>query len=253
MASPGHYHALMSFIRTNPKIIFQVYSELKATPASRGLQIRYEWPELEPEEGIGAAEQTAGRAAGMKSFKPHVLPVPSYMATVPYEGGASRRRGLEMHLLMTQRVGYDLLRFGIDPPLSCDQMRAPGHHHATLGEEQVFGQRRPDTIPDGQHQRGDLLRALVSAGRARFQAGVLLMEGITSLRLRSSPSITEILSASAIVITHWLQSRVPRRFDTRYLHRDRISLLVTYLDGKMSHGILISSWVFSSRDGLRQP
>ena len=48
---PGHYYALMNFMRTNPRIMAQVYRELKATPALRGLQVRYEWPELEPEEG----------------------------------------------------------------------------------------------------------------------------------------------------------------------------------------------------------
>lgn len=98
---PGHYYALMSFMRTNPKIMAQVYSELKATPALRGLQVRYEWPELEPEEGrydFTAIERVLAELVPqnkrlvvlleLKSFKPHVLPVPAYMATAPYEGGA---------------------------------------------------------------------------------------------------------------------------------------------------------------------
>ncbi len=98
---PGHYYALMNFMRTNPKIMAQVYSELKATPALRGLQVRYEWPELEPEEGrydFTAIERVLAELAPqnkrlivlleLKSFKPQVLPVPSYMATEKYEGGA---------------------------------------------------------------------------------------------------------------------------------------------------------------------
>ncbi|MCS6319495.1 MAG: glycoside hydrolase [Nitrospira sp.] len=98
---PGHYYALMNFMRTNPKIMAQVYGELKATPALRGLQVRYGWPELEPEEGrydFTAIEQVLAELAPqkkrlvvlleLKSFTPHVLPVPSYMATAPYEGGA---------------------------------------------------------------------------------------------------------------------------------------------------------------------
>jgi hypothetical protein len=38
---PGHYYAPMSFMRKNPKIMALVYSELRATPALRGLQVRY--------------------------------------------------------------------------------------------------------------------------------------------------------------------------------------------------------------------
>ena len=98
---PGHYYALMNFMRTNPKIMAQVYRELNATPALRGLQVRYEWPELEPEEGrydFTAIERVLAELAPqnkrlivlleLKSFKPEVLPVPSYMATGKYEGGA---------------------------------------------------------------------------------------------------------------------------------------------------------------------
>ena len=80
---PGHYYALMNFMRTNPRIMAQVYRELKATPALRGLQVRYEWPELEPEEGrydFTAIERVLAELAPqnkrlimlleLKSFKP---------------------------------------------------------------------------------------------------------------------------------------------------------------------------------------
>ncbi|MCS6328574.1 MAG: glycoside hydrolase [Nitrospira sp.] len=98
---PGHYYAPMSFMRTNPKIMAQVYRELQATPALRGLQMRVEWPELEPEEGqydFTAIERVLAELAPhnkrlivlleLKSFKPQVLPVPFYMASETYEGGA---------------------------------------------------------------------------------------------------------------------------------------------------------------------
>ena len=52
---PGHYYALMGQGKqgkNNPKYMAQVYRELKKTPALRGIQIRYEWAELEPTENM---------------------------------------------------------------------------------------------------------------------------------------------------------------------------------------------------------
>ena len=49
---PGHYYTLMGQSKDNPKQMTQVYRELKKTPALRGLQIRYHWAELEPEENM---------------------------------------------------------------------------------------------------------------------------------------------------------------------------------------------------------
>ena len=49
---PGHYYTLMGQGKNNPKYMAQVYRELKKTPALRGLQIRYDWAELESEEGV---------------------------------------------------------------------------------------------------------------------------------------------------------------------------------------------------------
>ncbi|MCW5800178.1 MAG: Glycoside hydrolase [Nitrospira sp.] len=98
---PGHYYAPMLFMRHNPAIMAQVYRELQATSALRGLQIRFEWPELEPEEGrydFTAIERVLAELVPqnkrlvvlleLKSFRPDVLPVPAYMATKSYEGGA---------------------------------------------------------------------------------------------------------------------------------------------------------------------
>ena len=98
---PGHYYAPMPFMRANPSIMAQIYAELKATPALRGLQVRFPWPELEPEEGrydFKAIEQILAELAPMnkhlvillelKSFSPQVFPVPTYMRNERYEGGA---------------------------------------------------------------------------------------------------------------------------------------------------------------------
>ena len=49
---PGHYYTLMSAGKNNPKHLTQIYKELKETPALRGVQIRYEWAELESAEGV---------------------------------------------------------------------------------------------------------------------------------------------------------------------------------------------------------
>ena len=98
---PGHYYAPMTFMQSNPSIMAQVYAELKATPALRGLQIRFSWLELEPEEGrydFKGIEQILSELIPLnkhlvillelKSFNPKILPVPSYMRTEAYEGGA---------------------------------------------------------------------------------------------------------------------------------------------------------------------
>lgn len=98
---PGHYYTLMSSGKNNPQYLTQVLSELKGTPALRGVQIRYEWPDLEPAEGrydFTAIEQALADLATQdkrlivflqtKSFKPDLLPVPGYMKAERYEGGA---------------------------------------------------------------------------------------------------------------------------------------------------------------------
>ncbi len=98
---PGHYYAPMTFMRANPAIMAQVYAELKATPAFRGLHMRFSWPDLEPEEGrydFSGIEQILAELAPsnkhlvilleLKSFSPKNLPVPNYMRTEAYEGGA---------------------------------------------------------------------------------------------------------------------------------------------------------------------
>jgi hypothetical protein len=89
---PGHYYTLMGQGKNNPKYMAQVYRELKKTPALRGLQIRYNWAELEPEENMydftsieqHLAELTAQKKRliillEMKSFDPSTAFVPNYL------------------------------------------------------------------------------------------------------------------------------------------------------------------------------
>ena len=98
---PGHYYAPMTFMRANANVMTQIYAELKATPALRGLQVRFAWPELEPEEGrydFKGIEKVLAELAPLnkqlvillelKSFNPQILPMPTYMRTEAYEGGA---------------------------------------------------------------------------------------------------------------------------------------------------------------------
>ena len=49
---PGHYYAIMSSGKNKPDYLQQVYSEMKATPALRGMQVRYSWAELEKSYGV---------------------------------------------------------------------------------------------------------------------------------------------------------------------------------------------------------
>ena len=97
---PGHYYTLMGQGKNNPKYMAQVYRELKKTPALRGLQIRYHWAELEPEEGIynfTSIEQHLAQLTEqkkrliimlqMKSFNPSEPLVPDYLKEKKYEDG----------------------------------------------------------------------------------------------------------------------------------------------------------------------
>ncbi len=49
---PGHYYAIMSSGKNKPDYLQQVYSEMKDTPALRGMQVRYSWAELEKSFGV---------------------------------------------------------------------------------------------------------------------------------------------------------------------------------------------------------
>lgn len=97
---PGHYYTLMSAGKNNPKHLTQIYKELKETPALRGVQIRYEWAELESTEGIynfTSIDQRLAELAAqkkrlivllqIKSFDPKTALVPDYLKAEVYDGG----------------------------------------------------------------------------------------------------------------------------------------------------------------------
>lgn len=96
---PGHYYTIMGD-KNNSTYMAQVYSELKSTPALRGVQIRYTWAELETSYGVynftSIDKRLAELAAQnkrlviilqMKSFDPKIVPVPDYLKAADYEGG----------------------------------------------------------------------------------------------------------------------------------------------------------------------
>lgn len=99
---PGHYFTLI--MPDNPKYedsyLSRVYSDLDATPALRGAQIRYHWRDLEPTEGKYNFSQIDKHLAGLslhkkrlvaliqiKSFDLADYVVPSYIRTTTYDGG----------------------------------------------------------------------------------------------------------------------------------------------------------------------
>ncbi len=97
---PGHYTTIMGWGKNDPKYLAEVYRELKATPALRGMQIRYLWAELETAEGrydFASIDQRLEELAAQgkrlviqvqtKSFDPNWKLVPDYMKTAEYDGG----------------------------------------------------------------------------------------------------------------------------------------------------------------------
>ena len=99
---PGHYYTILSHGKSTPGYMRQVYQELKATPALRGLQVRYNWRELEPQEGVynfslinqhlsELSEQNKRLVIlfELKSFGPDVnqVAIPEYVKAAKYEGG----------------------------------------------------------------------------------------------------------------------------------------------------------------------
>lgn len=101
---PGHYYTILGLGKNDPKYMTQVYKELKATPALRGIQIRYFWAELETAKGVydfASIDQRLAELAAIgkrlviqvqtKSFVPIGKPtgklVPDYLKTNEYDGG----------------------------------------------------------------------------------------------------------------------------------------------------------------------
>lgn len=97
---PGHYYTLMGKSKDNPKHMTQIYQELRKTPLLRGIQIRYDWAELEPEENVynfssienhliqlAAQKKRLIILLQLKSFDPSTPNVPEYLKEEKYEGG----------------------------------------------------------------------------------------------------------------------------------------------------------------------
>ncbi|SFE80303.1 glycoside hydrolase [Nitrosomonas sp. Nm166] len=97
---PGHYYSLMEHGKNSSWYLSMVYRELKATPALRGIQIRYSWAELEPTEGVYDFSQIAKRLSELSAINKRLIImldmrtfdhleefVPDYIKTSTYEGG----------------------------------------------------------------------------------------------------------------------------------------------------------------------
>ncbi len=97
---PGHYYTIMSSGKNKSEYMDKVHRELKATPALRGLQIRYLWAELETDEDVydfTAIDQRLEELAAQqkrliiqvqtKSFDLDWTLVPVYLKASKYEGG----------------------------------------------------------------------------------------------------------------------------------------------------------------------
>jgi len=99
---PGHYYTILSHGKNKPSYMRQVYQELKTTPVLRGLQVRYNWRELEPEEGVYNFSSITQLLAELseqnkrliilfelRSFSSDVkqLPIPNYVKSAKYDDG----------------------------------------------------------------------------------------------------------------------------------------------------------------------
>ena len=97
---PGHYYTIMSYGKNNSWYLSQVYKELKATTALRGMQVRYRWPELEGAEGeynfssitkrlseLSAINKRLVIVIETKAFELGEEIIPDYVKTNIYEWG----------------------------------------------------------------------------------------------------------------------------------------------------------------------
>ena len=98
---PGHYYAIMEWGKNDPRYLAQVYREIQETPALRGVQIRYNWTELEQEWGVydfTSIDQRLAELAALrkrliilldtKTYSTSTFPVPDYVKKERFEWGA---------------------------------------------------------------------------------------------------------------------------------------------------------------------
>lgn len=97
---PGHYYSIMSGSKNDPTYLAQVYSELDDTPALRGMQVRFNWAELETSYGVynfttidkrlselAAKNKRLMILLEIKSWDSGTALVPEYLKASTYEGG----------------------------------------------------------------------------------------------------------------------------------------------------------------------
>ncbi|WP_295628802.1 glycoside hydrolase [uncultured Nitrosomonas sp.] len=98
---PGHYYTIQNWANDDPIYMAQVYKELEATPALRGMQLRYLWGWLEKSPGVydfSSIDKHLAKLTAMnkrlviqvqtKSFEANWKLIPDYLKTAEYEGGA---------------------------------------------------------------------------------------------------------------------------------------------------------------------
>ena len=97
---PGHYYAILNWGKNDPTYLAQVYREIQETPALRGIQIRYNWAELEKEWGVydfTSIDQRLSELAALekrlvilldtKTYDTDTSPVPDYVKKKWFEWG----------------------------------------------------------------------------------------------------------------------------------------------------------------------
>ncbi len=97
---PGHYYTIQNWANDDPIYMAKVYKELKATPALRGMQLRYLWGWLEKSPGVydfSSIDKHLAKLTGMnkrlviqvqtKSFEADWKLIPNYLKAPKYEGG----------------------------------------------------------------------------------------------------------------------------------------------------------------------
>ncbi|MBY0475833.1 MAG: glycoside hydrolase [Nitrosomonas sp.] len=98
---PGHYYTIQNWANDDPIYMAQVYKELEATSALRGMQLRYLWGWLEKSPGVydfSSIDKHLAKLTAMnkrlviqvqtKSFEANWKLIPDYLKTAEYEGGA---------------------------------------------------------------------------------------------------------------------------------------------------------------------
>nr|WP_242447346.1 beta-galactosidase [Nitrosomonas supralitoralis] len=98
---PGHYYTIQNWANDDPIYMAKVYKELKATPALRGMQMRFLWGWIEKSQGVydfSIIDKHLAKLTAMnkrlviqvqtKSFDDDWKLIPDYLKAPKYEGGA---------------------------------------------------------------------------------------------------------------------------------------------------------------------